>query len=173
MPVADFYPSAVVSQNTFTNAEVQKLVGNNTNVATHTGALAVNAGMGAVFRYNLSAIPSNAVVNRLEAWFLARASAAGCRSTLQYDCYSASTGGSLVLLNLRQALGTADAWQAIGVDNPSTNLLAGWLKADAEHTWTIVSDNTSTTTTYWTQAMLRITWTVPVSKAGLFFGTDF
>lgn len=173
MPVADFYPTAVVSQTTFTNAEVQKLVGNNTNVATHTGALALNAGLGAVFRYNLSAIPSNSIINRFEAWWLARASATGRRSVLQYDCYSASTGGNLVLLNQKQALGTADSWMAIGQDNPSTNVLVGWQKADAEHTFTFMSDNATSTTTYWTQAMLRITWTVPVSKAGLFFGTDF
>lgn len=173
MPVADFYPSAVVSQTTFTNAEVQKLVGNNTNVATHTGAIAVNGGLSAVFRYNLSAIPSNSMINRVEAWWLARASAAGCRSVLQYDCYSASTGGSLVFMSARQGLGTADSWMAVGQDNPSTNVLAGWQKADAEHTFTFVSDSTAYATTYWTQAMLRITWTTPVSKAGLFFGTDF
>lgn len=173
MPIADFYPSAVVSQTAFTNAEVQKLVGNNTNVATHTDAITLNSGLGAVFRYNLSAIPSNSIINRVEAWWLARASATGRRSVLQYDSYSASTGGSLVFMSTRQGLGTADSWMAVGQDNPPTNVLAGWRAADAEHTFTFASDNATSTTTYWTQAMLRITWTVPVSKAGLFFGTDF
>ena len=170
MPTLTLYPTSVSSAIAFTAAQLANVVGNTTAYAQHSGGLAANAELGGEFKFDLSALPDNAIVSKIRMSVVARASAL-TRRALAYNGIYANVSpypgytGSGPTTNLT----TAD--QTLSYNVTAANLgAAGFTVAtlkDAATEWrmTFRSTDATTTITYWRKFWLVIDYTLPVASA--------
>lgn len=170
MPTLTLYPTSVSSAATFTAAQLANVVGNTTTYAKHSGGLALNAELGGEFKFDLSALPDNAIVSNIRMSVIARASAL-TRRALAYNGIYANVSPYPGYTGSGPATNLTTADQTLFYNVTAANLdAAGFTVAtlkDPATAWrmTFRSTNATTTITYWQKFWLDIDYALPVAGA--------
>ena len=182
MAVLKIYPASVLAGQSFTTAQLANVLGNNTNYAVHTDAIAVNGGYGGTFKFPFSSLPANiGSITSIVATVVAKASLANSRQAYSVECYN----GSTILFKTQSSttpgrLGTADTTATVSsalATGPFDTNVALWRNDNIEVNFTFIgiANGTTSITTSWKTFSLDITYDLLPSAGpdSLFLGANF
>lgn len=178
MAVVRLYPSSIKPGSwgvAFSDAELNKVLGNTATEATYSGTQNANAGIGGTFYFDTSVVPAGAKINSVIGGVLARCNVNGYRSFYSVAAYLPAYGSSL--WPGEQAITTVNTSPTIlltGANNwPQDAIRSSGIEWD----FTFISKAAGYVTLYWTKAWLDIDYTpaAPVSIGPnlLFTGENF
>ena len=169
MPTVSAYPNAVKRANNF--ARATNVVGNTTAYATHNGASSVGQVLYADFGFDLSAVPANAVIDRIRFNVIAKASATGRRTARWIDMQHAAGGGFTTTSTPGVPLLTTDTTATIVLDRVNDAATWGQMAITAaavrdpatEWGFGFESVNATSTLTSWQKFWLDVDYTLPAA----------
>lgn len=176
MATLTLYPTEVRSGFSFTTAQLANVVGNTTNNAVHTGAIAINTTIGGVFYFNPESIPAAAIISSIQVSIIASASATSRRKFYAVDIYKPANGAGIVTYpdlaltaTLTQYNNTITAAQLATAGLTTAALRDNFIE------WgiTYISTNATSTTTTWQKFFLTITYELASGPNLLFVGENF
>lgn len=170
----DLYPTAVVSGQAFTVAQLANVLGNTADYAVHSGPLAVGAGLSGMFNFPMTSIPRGAVINSIVASVVARANGTSRR---RFRSVTISNGaGTSTSVGTTTGLATTDATYSLTFTD--TQLAANGWTTDALRDngiyWNALFDsiNATSTVTSWQMFRLAVDY-IPPRRNRLFLMGDF
>lgn len=178
MAILTAYPTAVVSADKFTTAQLGNVVGNTTSVATHNGSLPDGTYLGGEFKFDLSALPANAVINNIRAHVAAWANAAPRRQLSFIGVFAnESPWPGYTSLNAALSLTATNTDHVVtlpGLKLSNAGHTASTIKA-ASTSWSVVFRSTmyAGVVTSWQKFWLEIDYALPSSPNVLFINELF
>ena len=169
MPTVSAYPNAVKLASDFASAA--NVVGNTTAYATHNGIKAVGQAIFAEYGFDLSAIPANALIDRIRFNVIAKANAAGRRTARWIDVQHANGGGFSTTSTPGVPLQSTDTTATIVLDRVADAALWAQMQMttaavrDPATGWGVGFESTiaSTTLTSWQKFWLDVDYTLPAA----------
>ena len=175
MPTVSAYPNSLKLASHFTSAA--NVVGNTTTYATHNAAIAVGQVIYADYGFDLSAVPVNAIVDRIRFNVIAKANVASRRTARWIDIQHAQGGGFNTASTPAVPLLTTDTTATIVFDRVvdaskwSTFGMSTAVVRDPASAWGFgfASVNATATLTSWQKFWLEVDYTLPAGVPNLLF----